>query len=271
MRRCLDGSVSHSQVRVSLHALLLLPRISDSIHYRAYLETVGDQPFLARWLRHFRKRYPGLGLTLVCHTLRQESEVHRALGSAMAKVARTERGTTLQCAALAAESTKARDIALLALGFAYAPRDLLSRLHSFHRRSGNSHTFALGLPPATAPELYRREFLIRISKLRVPGLPTIPRAAAEAVRAAGLLPVLGPIIMRVPGDSLSFLEGRRRAWGETPVEPRSAPRTLRVSDTPTHCVAVAGCSPASSLRSSPSPPSGLQTNVHSSIHPETSR
>lgn len=73
-----------------------------------------------------------------------------------------------------------------------------------------------------------------------------------------LLSILGPVIMRVRGNSLGFLEGRRRALASTPLAPRPEPRTPRARDPPARCAVVAGYSPAFTFRSFPVPPPDLR-------------
>ena len=55
-----------------MRALLLIPRLSDSIHYRPYLESVGAAPVLRWWAERFTARHHGVELTVVCATERQE-------------------------------------------------------------------------------------------------------------------------------------------------------------------------------------------------------
>lgn len=167
-----------------LNALLLIPRISDSIHFRAYLETVGSKPFLGWWVDRFLERNPRLELSIICQTERQDSEVRRALEARAVRIIRAEAGTTLGCMAIVARMGTRRDIALLPMGFLYAPPDLLARVHAHHRNSHNNYTRVIGLPRGATPEIYASDLLIKLSELRLAGLPTLPGPAAEMILGA---------------------------------------------------------------------------------------
>ncbi|MGH9772211.1 MAG: hypothetical protein ACRD4Q_11010, partial [Candidatus Acidiferrales bacterium] len=133
-------------------------------------------------------------MSVVCQTERQESEVRQALASGTARIIRIEAGTTLRCLARVAGMFPGCNIAVLPFGFAYAPADLLSRASAHHLREGNNYTQVLGLPRGAAPEIYSPDVLIKLSELRLPGLPTAPGQALEAIlRATSAASVQPPL------------------------------------------------------------------------------
>lgn len=167
-----------------LQAVLLLPRLSCSIHYNACLQRVGGASFLCWWVERFAARHKGVALTVVCVTEHQASEARRELSPSSAQVTFVKAGTTLRALASVAAVLPDSDIAVLPLGFAFGPPDLLARSYAHHMRSANDCTLVSGLPRGAVPEIYAAGLLVRLCKLALPGLPTNPAAAVDLLLRA---------------------------------------------------------------------------------------
>lgn len=177
-----------------LQAVLLLPRLSSLIRYNPYLQRVGSASFLSWWVERFAARHMGVALTVACVTEHQACQARRELSPSSAQVTFVKAGTTLRALASVAAAFSGSDIALLPLGFAFSPPDLLARAYAHHMQSDNDCTLVSGLPRGAVPEIYAAGLLVRLCKLALPGLPTNPAAAVDlllrAAANAGGKPVM---------------------------------------------------------------------------------
>jgi glycosyltransferase involved in cell wall biosynthesis len=152
-----------------LQALLYTDRLSASIAYRPYRDKIGDDPFVRWWIARFRERYPELPLNLIAHTDPEREELQALVGDSTA-VLRSGAATKLKLFAEIASRFSEHSIAFLYYGFAFAPEDLLYRVHSHHIQCGNTYTPVEGLPKGTVPELYDSDCLIKLADLCLPGI-----------------------------------------------------------------------------------------------------
>lgn len=174
----------HARAVPPLRALLLIPNFSESIHFRPYLEPLGDEPLLRWWTRRFKERYPRIDLAVVCRSAFQEREVRPLVAEGGIRVVLADAGTATRCAAIASRRFPSRSVVLLPFGFAYAPPDLLYLAYAHHLKFRNSWTVVAGFPPGVGCEIYSAELLFGIARLRLPGLPTTPGGAADAILRA---------------------------------------------------------------------------------------
>ncbi len=120
-------------------------------------------------------------MTIISRSERQLSEISGAVDEGTVRITLSDAGTTLGAVADNTMPSTSGDVALISLGFAYGPADLLFRAYEHHLKSRNDYTRVFGLPSGVVPEIFKPPILIKLSRLQIPGLPTAPGAAADMI------------------------------------------------------------------------------------------
>jgi hypothetical protein len=131
--------------------VLYVEPMSMSLAYRSHRDKVGSQTVLQWWAERVLGM-AGVGhLYVVVHTDAERDEVAQQLAGHRVRVFRTQYYNERRALAELARSLDERVLALMRLGCALAPDDLLERVATHHGDHGNNFTTVWGLPGGGAP------------------------------------------------------------------------------------------------------------------------
>jgi spore coat polysaccharide biosynthesis protein SpsF (cytidylyltransferase family) len=166
-----------------LEAILTLPSFPETILYRPYLEKVNSGTLLDWFLDKFLSEKFSFKLhVLVSPTNESDySAIDKAAKLRKVNVLKVEQYTQFQALVSASKHIKAPVVAVIPLGFNFAPNDLLERTVSHHLEQNNDFTYVTGFPEGTAPEIYRAEIFQLLSKINFPFTPTTTREALQYI------------------------------------------------------------------------------------------
>jgi glycosyltransferase involved in cell wall biosynthesis len=130
------------------------------------------------WVRRYRANCCEATLRILCHSDASVARLRGILDDDVI-VERTRHYSKLRALAEVAEGSSTDDLALLPVGFALAPSDLLSGMYAYHQSRGNACTVPRGLPADVAPCICKRELILSLAEIDLPGAPSHPAAAVE--------------------------------------------------------------------------------------------
>lgn len=158
----------------NLAAVLFLPSISNSIHYRPYLDLVGPTNLLVWFIDRFFSANPTVSLHILVQEDGDLQFVSDKAHDKCVSILKTNHKTKLSAFAQAAHDIHKPYIAFLTLGFGFAPRSFLGYAYSHHLSFGNNFTPVRGLPNGTMPEIYNSDLLLSLQDINLPFLPPDP-------------------------------------------------------------------------------------------------
>ena len=201
---------------MGLKAVLFIPSTSDSIRYRAFLDSLESKTFLEWWVTRVSSRLSPVPLVVLCQTEKDELAARDVLGTTGAPVMRSQGATEIRAFAEAARLLEEAHIAFLSFGFAFAPADLLSRLYSHHVAHHNTYTPVHGFPLGSCPHIFNSSLLLALSTVKLPGMPTDPKQAVETLsRASEIAGIDSPISIKAsPFDAADSYGAQSRDMPE---------------------------------------------------------
>jgi glycosyltransferase involved in cell wall biosynthesis len=217
MNQTREEPVSNPLIRCVLY---LEPR-SLSLRYRCHGDWLGSKTVLQWWVERVLGMRGVGDVHLIVHTEAEMDELEQQMPADRVRVFRTrcynERRALGELAAGVDDSV----LAVLGLGAALAPDDLLERAAVHHREQGNNFTAVLGLPEGATPTLFGPDLLVALAESELPSLP--PGAVAAVHR---LIEVATTI-----GAELPFaLQARPFDASEVfPVAEPELPRSVRIA------------------------------------------
>lgn len=165
----------------AVSALLPFLGQSTSVYYRCYCdELISGKTYLEYWLEWFRASIQGFPLRIVIHKTDNSSYLRQIATSLEVEIITTEHQSLTH--AMADEGAiDCEHVALLQLGLAFAPPDLLARLVAHHLETKNDYSFVVGLPEGSSVEVFRCDLLRDLAALQMPGLPSHPGSLVKAL------------------------------------------------------------------------------------------
>jgi glycosyltransferase involved in cell wall biosynthesis/spore coat polysaccharide biosynthesis protein SpsF (cytidylyltransferase family) len=146
-------------------AFLYLPALTRTVFFRPYLAELDARPILRMLAERVLSCSGASRLVILHHYPAEEEALLQAVDGSGAELLRTPHFNELQAVADAAAQDASEQIALLRLGCALTPADLLRRVVEFHRQQKNTFTIVDGLPKECCPSVYQVSLLSKMAQL----------------------------------------------------------------------------------------------------------
>jgi glycosyltransferase involved in cell wall biosynthesis len=171
--------------------VLVLPRASASLAFRAFREAVGSpsQSFVGWWCERMRARMPGTRIVVMCQASRDAEEVGALLGgdgggSAGVTIIQVQMASRLHAFGEVAAQVDTPVILFALEGLAFAPADLMMRVNAHHVEQGNRYTPVSGLPNGAAVEVFDASLLAELARAPLSAGEAGAEELLRGVRAA---------------------------------------------------------------------------------------
>jgi glycosyltransferase involved in cell wall biosynthesis len=152
-------------IQMGVTAVLYLMPLTRSISFRPYLARVGGKPILAMLAEEILQ-HSGVDRLIVQYHYEQERELlEEAVTGTKIELRATRRFSELRAAAEIVTEATGGQIALLQLGCAFAPADLLRRMLEHHRQNENGFTLLQGVPAGCSMIVFETAELASLIKL----------------------------------------------------------------------------------------------------------
>ena len=162
-------------------ALFLSPQ-SVSLDWTQHTARVGSETLIEWWYRRMRRVAGASTYIIVQSDAQRRSLLDLHLEGANI-ISTTFSSSTRALAELTARE-ELDHIALVSLGTALGPVELVDEMASVHSASDNDLTRTSGLPGGVGPWMFSRRLLERLSLLSGPGVPSHPALAYKRLRGA---------------------------------------------------------------------------------------
>lgn len=162
-------------------ALFLSPQ-SVSLDWQQHTARIGSETLIEWWYRRVRS-LAGLTTYIIVHSDAQRRSLLE-LDLAGARIVTTTFTSSTRALAQLTASEELDHVALVSLGGAVGPIEILAEMLRTHSESNSDLTRTSGLPTGVGPWVFSRRLLERLSLLSGPGLPSHPALVYKRLRAA---------------------------------------------------------------------------------------
>jgi hypothetical protein len=164
-----------------LGTVLHLPRLSDSIYYRPWFDTSGDQTVLQWFVDWFGNVYNRKSLAILVHSERDCTAINKILSAKIGRVFRPGHSALSLAFAEVAGALGSEHFAFFGLGMCFAPIHLLAKAYDHHVNRQNDCIFVSGFPIGATPEIYTSKFLRDLSGVDLLASSASPREVPRRI------------------------------------------------------------------------------------------
>ena len=175
---CAEDNAAMRKIPV---ALFLNPQ-SDSLDWKQHTAQVGSETLIEWWYRRMR-RVGASSIYIMAHSDAQRRSL-LDLNLESANIVTTAFSSSTRALAELTVREGLDHIALLSLGTALGPIELVNEMLTTHSAFDNDLTRTNGLPVGVGPWIFSRRLLERLSLLSGPGIPSHPALVYKRLRAA---------------------------------------------------------------------------------------